>query len=99
MQSASFQFMQTAFDTIALVLILTKTYRQTRGARSLSSIRTVIAKHGVLYYTCVSILHYGYVANDLSSIRVVFSLNLSWAVMIIVATVSIHADLNPYFMF
>ncbi len=53
-QVASFQFMQTVFDTICLALILVKTVRESlvreRSFGSLGGIRALIVKHGVIYY-------------------------------------------------
>lgn len=53
LQAASFQFLQTAFDSIALVLIVWKTSKESMALRSLTGIRSVIFKHGLIYYVFV----------------------------------------------
>ncbi len=50
LQSASFQFMQTAFDSCALALIMWKTFRESMQSNSIHGIKRVILKHGILYY-------------------------------------------------
>jgi len=67
-QSASFQFMQTAFDSWVLVLVLFKSAREFFGPRSQRGLRSIIAAHGVIYYV------------------VVFSVNIAWALMLLLAT-------------
>lgn len=63
MQVASFQFMQTIYDTIVLVLILWKTAKESLGNRSqgipsMGGLRSLIMKHGVIYYVYVCIILY-----------------------------------------
>jgi len=66
--SATFQFMQTIYDSVAFLMILYKTARDGFGGPQKSdSIRALIAKHGLLYYV------------------VVFSGNLTWALMILLS--------------
>jgi len=69
-RSATFQFMQTAFDSCALGFILWKTVKESLQAESIYGIKTVILKHGLLYYV------------------VVFTLNLAWAIMVVITAVS-----------
>ncbi|KLO13197.1 hypothetical protein SCHPADRAFT_940560 [Schizopora paradoxa] len=70
LQVASFQFMQTAYDTVVLLLIIAKTIKETLGQRlnSLHGIQSLIVQHGVIYYV------------------VVFTTNFTWAMMILFAT-------------
>jgi len=53
LQSASFQFMQTAFDSCALALIMWRTFRESLQTNSIHGIKRVILKHGILYYIVV----------------------------------------------
>ena len=58
LQVASFQFVQTIFDTFALGLILWKTTKESFGQRgqgmpSLGGLRSLIMKHGLIYYVYV----------------------------------------------
>lgn len=50
--------MQTIYDTIAFGLIVYKTIREAFGPRTNSnqSLRAIIARHGLLYYACVSLV-------------------------------------------
>ncbi len=50
LQASSFQFMQTIFDSCALGLVIWKTFRESLRVKSFHSIKSVILKHGVLYY-------------------------------------------------
>lgn len=49
---ASFQFMQTIYDTIVLALIIIKTVKESlgQGLTSVGGIRSLIVRHGVIYY-------------------------------------------------
>jgi len=67
LQAASFQFMQTVYDSVAFLMILFKTAKDAFGPQKTGNIRAVIAKHGLLYYL------------------VVFSANLTWALMILLS--------------
>ncbi|KLO10211.1 hypothetical protein SCHPADRAFT_530209 [Schizopora paradoxa] len=67
LQSATFQFMQTIFDSIAFILIISKTAKDAFGPRRTGNIQALIARHGLLYYV------------------VVFSANLTWALMILIS--------------
>ena len=102
-RAALFQFMQTIFDTIIFVLIICKalsavlaTKRAGRGGPLFkeNSVMAVIASQGVAYY--------GYVRNvkltvtwlrrvctrtDVFFVRVIFTANFVWAMMIIFAPV------------
>ncbi|KLO12279.1 hypothetical protein SCHPADRAFT_429220 [Schizopora paradoxa] len=68
LQAASFQIMQTIFDSCALALVLFKTYREFMGPKPYRGLRSIIASHGLIYYL------------------VVFSTNISWALMVLLAT-------------
>jgi len=74
-QVASFQIMQTVFDTMCLALILAKTISESlirgRSFRSVGGIQALIVKHGVIYYV------------------VVFTSNFTWAMMILLASVNL----------
>jgi len=62
LQAAAFQFMQTIFDSVAFGLIVYKTLKDALETRGTDTIRTVIAKHGLVYYCR---LHYKFhVGND-----------------------------------
>jgi len=67
-QAATFQFMQTFFDSWVLALVLFKSIKEFMGPRSNRGLRSIIATHGVIYYV------------------VVFSTNVSWALMVLLAT-------------
>jgi len=72
-QVASFQFMQTAYDSIAFGLIVFKTFKSAFevGPQGRDSIRTLIVKHGLVYYV------------------IVFTMNFTWAMMIIFAPLNL----------
>ncbi len=44
--------MQTVYDTIVLLLIVTKTIKESLGQRltTIGGIRSLIVRHGVIYY-------------------------------------------------
>jgi len=67
-QAATFQFMQTVFDSWVLLLVLFKSIKEFMGPSSYRGLRSIIATHGVVYYV------------------VVFSANISWALMVLLAT-------------
>ncbi len=52
LQSATFQLMQTIYDSVAFLMILLQTVRDGFGGglQDTDSIQVVIAKHGLLYY-------------------------------------------------
>ncbi|KLO06797.1 hypothetical protein SCHPADRAFT_945795 [Schizopora paradoxa] len=81
LQVASFQFMQTSFDTVALTLILWKTTKESLGQKGLGSsslggLRSLIMKHGVIYYI------------------IVFTSNFAWAMMILFAEENLKYGLS-----
>jgi len=69
LKSATFQLMQTIYDSVAFLMILLQTVRDGFGGglQDRDSIQAVIAKHGLLYYVAV------------------FSANLTWALMIVLS--------------
>jgi len=52
-QAATFQFMQTIFDSWVLALVLFKSFKEFMGPRSNRGLRSIIATHGVIYYVVV----------------------------------------------
>ncbi|KLO07430.1 hypothetical protein SCHPADRAFT_945302 [Schizopora paradoxa] len=53
LQAASFQFLQTAYDSLALVMIVWRTWKESMAIRSLTGLRSVIFQHGLIYYVFV----------------------------------------------
>ncbi|KLO09768.1 hypothetical protein SCHPADRAFT_892833 [Schizopora paradoxa] len=75
-QAATFQIMQTLFDTICLGLTIWMTLKEYMEIRTVQHLGRTLLKHGIIYYL------------------VVFTLNLSWAIMIGFATTGLKYSLS-----
>ncbi|KLO07855.1 hypothetical protein SCHPADRAFT_894327 [Schizopora paradoxa] len=53
LQAAAFQFMQTFYDSMAFGLIIFRTLRDAMQNNGTDTLRTLIAKHGLVYYVLV----------------------------------------------
>lgn len=82
--------MQTIYDSWVLGLVLVQSFKEFMGPRSYRGLRFIIASHGLVYFVYAIISLNLRVPWLTSRFRVVFSANLCWALMVLLATVSCH---------